>query len=45
MRHFLYKISKVPWELRPYRALQYYDAELGEFETPAPPKFLDTRYC
>ena len=35
--------NQVPWELRPYRAALYYDAELGEFETPAPPKTIDSR--
>lgn len=25
-----------PWILRPFRAYQYYDAELGEFDPPAP---------
>lgn len=29
--------DQAPWELRPYRAFNYYDAELGEFEKPAPP--------
>lgn len=39
---FIKKIDfKIPWELRPYRAAQYYDAELDEFEKPAPPKFID----
>lgn len=33
----------VPWELRPYRAAQYYDADLNEFEAPAPPKTVDAR--
>jgi len=28
--------DQAPWELRPFRALNYYDAELGEFEKPAP---------
>lgn len=32
--------DQVPWELRPYRAAQYYDAAIGEFETPAPPNFI-----
>lgn len=35
--------DQVPWELRPFRALQYYDAELNEFEKPALPKYIDTR--
>lgn len=35
--------SQVPWELRPYRAAQYYDAELHEFEEPAPPKTIDAK--
>lgn len=32
--------DQVPWELRPFRAALYYDAELGEFEKPALPKFV-----
>lgn len=32
--------EQVPWELRPYRAAQYYDAELGEFEKPSPPLYI-----
>lgn len=35
--------DQVPWELRPYRAALYYDAELGEFETPPPPKTIGQR--
>uniref|UniRef100_A0A024E3A5 NADH dehydrogenase [ubiquinone] 1 alpha subcomplex subunit 9, mitochondrial n=3 Tax=Drosophila melanogaster TaxID=7227 RepID=A0A024E3A5_DROME len=35
--------QQVPWELRPYRAALYYDAELGEFETPSPPKCIEAR--
>lgn len=35
--------DQVPWELRPYRAALYYDAELGEFETPSPPKTIEAR--
>lgn len=35
--------SQVPWELRPYRAALYYDAELGEFEDAKPPKVLQPR--
>lgn len=35
--------SQVPWELRPYRAAQYYDAELHEFEEPAPPKAIEAK--
>lgn len=35
--------DQIPWELRPYRAALYYDAELGEFEDPAPPKHLDIK--
>nr|XP_014091429.1 NADH dehydrogenase [ubiquinone] 1 alpha subcomplex subunit 9, mitochondrial [Bactrocera oleae] len=35
--------EQVPWELRPYRAAQYYDAELGEWEEPAPPKPIEHR--
>lgn len=30
--------DQVPWELRPHRALQYYDEALNEFEKPAAPK-------
>jgi NADH dehydrogenase (ubiquinone) 1 alpha subcomplex subunit 9 len=33
--------EQVPWELRPYRAAQYYDAEIGEFEKPSPPLYLN----
>uniref|UniRef100_U5EV20 NADH dehydrogenase [ubiquinone] 1 alpha subcomplex subunit 9, mitochondrial n=1 Tax=Corethrella appendiculata TaxID=1370023 RepID=U5EV20_9DIPT len=32
--------DQIPWELRPYRAAQYYDAELGEFEDPLPPQYI-----
>ncbi|XP_065077929.1 NADH dehydrogenase [ubiquinone] 1 alpha subcomplex subunit 9, mitochondrial [Ochlerotatus camptorhynchus] len=32
--------DQVPWELRPFRAALYYDAELGEFEKPTPPQFI-----
>lgn len=32
--------DQVPWELRPFRAGQYYDAAVGEFEKPAPPVFI-----
>ncbi|XP_067647395.1 NADH dehydrogenase [ubiquinone] 1 alpha subcomplex subunit 9, mitochondrial [Eurosta solidaginis] len=35
--------DQVPWELRPFRAAQYYDAELGEWEEPAPPKNIGNR--
>ncbi|KAH8300497.1 hypothetical protein KR018_009204 [Drosophila ironensis] len=35
--------EQVPWELRPYRAALYYDAELGEFEAASPPKTIDAR--
>jgi len=35
--------NQVPWELRPYRAALYYDAELGEFEDALPPKIIDAR--
>ncbi|KAL7731686.1 hypothetical protein ACLKA6_000974 [Drosophila palustris] len=35
--------DQVPWELRPYRAALYYDAELGEFEAPSPPKTIESR--
>ncbi|XP_021184702.2 NADH dehydrogenase [ubiquinone] 1 alpha subcomplex subunit 9, mitochondrial [Helicoverpa armigera] len=30
--------EQVPWELRPFRAHQYYMAKLGEFPTPPNPK-------
>lgn len=33
--------DQVPWELKPYRALSYYDAELGEFEEPNNPRVLN----
>lgn len=36
-----YMEDQIPWELRPFRAAQYYDADLDEFEKPAPPKFID----
>lgn len=29
--------EQAPWELKMYRAHNYYDEELGEFEKPAPP--------
>lgn len=32
--------EQVPWELKPFRAAAYYDAEVGEFEEPAPPNFI-----
>lgn len=35
--------EQVPWELRPYRAANYYDADLNEFETPGPPKDLSAK--
>uniref|UniRef100_A0A2M4BQH8 NADH dehydrogenase [ubiquinone] 1 alpha subcomplex subunit 9, mitochondrial n=1 Tax=Anopheles marajoara TaxID=58244 RepID=A0A2M4BQH8_9DIPT len=35
-----YMEDQVPWELRPFRAAQYYDAELDEFEKPTPPQFI-----
>lgn len=35
--------DQIPWELRPYRAAQYYDADLDEFEKPAPPKYLEMK--
>ncbi|EDV97697.1 NADH dehydrogenase [ubiquinone] 1 alpha subcomplex subunit 9, mitochondrial [Drosophila grimshawi] len=35
--------EQVPWELRPYRAALYYDAELGEFEAASPPKTIEAR--
>ena len=28
--------DQAAWELRPYRALNYYDEQLGEFVKPAP---------
>lgn len=34
-------LLQIPWELRPFRAAQYYDAELGEFEKPAPPQYIE----
>ncbi|XP_026491247.2 NADH dehydrogenase [ubiquinone] 1 alpha subcomplex subunit 9, mitochondrial [Vanessa tameamea] len=30
--------DQVPWELKPYRAYQYYIDKLGEFPRPPPPK-------
>ncbi|KAG6453805.1 hypothetical protein O3G_MSEX008311 [Manduca sexta] len=30
--------DQVPWELKPYRAYQYYMDQLGEFPKPDPPK-------
>lgn len=35
-----YMEDQVPWELRPYRAALYYDAELDEFEKPTPPQYI-----
>uniref|UniRef100_A0A1L8EE22 NADH dehydrogenase [ubiquinone] 1 alpha subcomplex subunit 9, mitochondrial n=1 Tax=Haematobia irritans TaxID=7368 RepID=A0A1L8EE22_HAEIR len=35
--------NQVPWELRPYRAALYYDADLNEFEKPALPKTISPR--
>lgn len=32
--------DQVPWELKPFRALQYYDAQIGEFPLPPPPAYL-----
>lgn len=32
--------DQIPWELRPFRAGLYYDAEVGEWEAPAPPVYL-----
>lgn len=29
--------EQISWELKPYRAQNYYDERLGEFEKPAPP--------
>uniref|UniRef100_T1JE21 NADH dehydrogenase [ubiquinone] 1 alpha subcomplex subunit 9, mitochondrial n=1 Tax=Strigamia maritima TaxID=126957 RepID=T1JE21_STRMM len=33
--------DQAPWELRPYRAYNYYQPELGEFPDPEPPKYVD----
>lgn len=30
--------DQAPWELKPYRAYQYYIDQLGEFPKPDPPK-------
>lgn len=30
--------DQAPWELKPYRAYQYYLDKIGEFPTPNPPK-------
>lgn len=38
-----YMEDQVPWELRPYRAMQYYDADLNEFGIPELPKYVETR--
>lgn len=35
--------NQVPWELRPFRAALYYDADLNEFETPSPPQTIAPR--
>lgn len=35
--------DQAPWELRPYRAALYYNAELHEFATPPPPKVISSR--
>lgn len=32
--------DRIDWELKPFRIGSYYDEELGEFEPPAPPKFI-----
>lgn len=32
--------DQVPWELKPFKAGLYYDAEVGEFEEPAPPNYI-----
>merc|ERR1712212_360679 len=32
--------DRMDWELRPWRAASYYDEEMGEFEVPAPPKYI-----
>lgn len=32
--------DRIDWELKPFRIGTYYDEELGEFEPPAPPKFI-----
>lgn len=29
--------DQVPWELKMYRAFNYYEEQIGEFETPIPP--------
>lgn len=31
----------IEWELKPFRAYSYYDAELNEFEKPAPPPIVN----
>lgn len=35
--------DQAPWELRPFRAALYYDAELNEFTTPPPPPEISAR--
>ncbi|KAK4317915.1 hypothetical protein Pmani_011052 [Petrolisthes manimaculis] len=32
--------DRIDWELKPFRLGSYYDEELGEFEPPAPPKYI-----
>jgi NADH dehydrogenase (ubiquinone) 1 alpha subcomplex subunit 9 len=32
--------DQVPWELKPFKAALYYDAEVGEFAEPAPPNYI-----
>ncbi|KAF2364871.1 NAD(P)-binding domain [Trinorchestia longiramus] len=33
--------DRVEWELRPYRAFEYYEEEIGDFPAPAPPKYIN----
>ena len=35
--------SQVPWELRPFRAALYFDADIGDFEAPVPPVTISAR--
>ncbi|KAG0719216.1 NADH dehydrogenase [ubiquinone] 1 alpha subcomplex subunit 9, mitochondrial [Chionoecetes opilio] len=35
--------DRMDWELKPFRAGSYYDEEVGEFEPPAPPKYIEAR--
>ena len=32
--------DRIDWELRPYRAYQYYEERVGDFAPPAPPKYV-----